>query len=444
METVIVLGALILGVVIGFLLALVLLKGKGRNAQSFTMEELQQSRIKLERLSVENEQKGRELQDLRQKALVDQKSILELSQSLSVAEANLQNLKERFESQAADYDQLHKKLLVQFENISHKVLQENAMSFHSTSSKNLEGILHPLKEKLEKFEAKVQQTYEKQLVEHTSLKEQISMLAELNKKIEADAENLTKALKGDKKLQGNWGEMLLERILEKSGLEKDIHFKTQDTYVDDEGLSRRPDVVIYLPDDKHLIVDSKVSLNAYHDYYNAEDDLVKKVKLQEHLSAIRNHIRQLSEKNYHQLRNVNSPDFVLMFIPLEPAFTLAMQQDDELFFKALDNQVVLVTSSTLLATLRTVAGIWKQENQKRNVLEIARESGKLYDKFVGFVGDMKQIGEALQKSQKAYDAALNKLSTGQGNLVSKVEKLKSYGVKHNKQLDNDMLQKSLE
>jgi DNA recombination protein RmuC len=348
------------------------------------------------------------------------------------------NLKEKLETQVLESENIHKKHLEQFENLSNRIVKDNSAQFREMSAETLQNVLSPLKEKMSSFENKVQETYEKQLKDNTSLKEQITTLADMSKQIGQDAVNLTNALKGDKKIQGNWGEILLETLLEKSGLEKEVQYKTQVTLSHDNGDVRRPDVVIYLPDNKNLVIDSKVSLNAYSEYCSSEDTIIQKEKYQEHVSAIKSHIKILSEKKYEQLLGINTPDYVLMFVPLEPAFTLAMQ-DPALFHFALERNIVLVTSSTLLATLRTVASIWKQESQQKHVLEIASESGKLYDKFVGFIEDMTSIGDTMDKTRKSYDAAMNKLTDGTGNIISRFERMKKLGAKASKTIDANLL-----
>ena len=257
-----------------------------------------------------------------------------------------------------------------------------------------------------------------------------------------DAINLTKALKGERKTHGNWGEYLLEVLLEKSGLKKDEHYRREVVLRNDENKVFRPDVIVNLPGDKQLIIDSKVSLLAYDAYCNCEDDALQLVHLNSHLQSIRTHFSELSKKEYHHLTGVHSPDFVLMYIPIEPAFNLAMQHDRELFIDALNYNIVFVTTSTLLATLRTVEGVWKQESQKNNVLRIARESGLLYDKFANFVEDLKAIGKSIETSQTSYQAAMNKLTEGKGNLIRKVQQLKALGARTSKTIDTNFLRES--
>ncbi|RZL15304.1 MAG: DNA recombination protein RmuC, partial [Pedobacter sp.] len=288
---------------------------------------------------------------------------------------------------------------------------------------------------IKSFEEKVEKVYKSESDERNILKGVISQLMDQTKQIQEDANNLTRALKGDSKKQGNWGEVILERVLERSGLIKDREYRIQTSLNTSEGSRVQPDVVIDLPDDKHIVIDAKVSLTAYEKLVSAEIESDRELYRKQHLISVKTHIQGLSGKNYHGLNQLNSPDFVLLFMPIESSFGIAVQQDAELFNYAWDRKVVIVSPSTLLATLRTIASIWKQERQNRNVLEIARLSGTMYDKFVGFLTDMESIGRNIKLSQDAYDKAVNKLSTGSGNLSSTSEKIKKLGAKATKQID---------
>jgi DNA recombination protein RmuC len=258
-------------------------------------------------------------------------------------------------------------------------------------------------------------------------------------KISDEANNLTKALKGDVKKQGNWGEVILERILERSGLTEGREYEKQVSVISENGLRFQPDVVIHLPDQKHIVVDSKVSLVAYERLVNIEPDKDRSAFVKEHLLSIRTHIKILSEKHYQNAQGFNSPDFVLLFVPIESSFSIAVQEDHDLFSYAWDNKVVIVSPSTLLATLRTIASIWQQENQTRNALEIARQSGALYDKFVSFIADIESIGRSIESTRKTYDQATNKLYIGAGNLVKRAENIKKLGAKTTKEMPADKL-----
>ncbi|MBF8962531.1 DNA recombination protein RmuC [Pontibacter sp. FD36] len=372
-----------------------------------------------------------------------QTETIELTNALTKTETDYEHLHQRMHEQARELEQLREKFLQQFQHISNQVLMTNAEHFNKASSENLERILTPLKERIREFEAKVDLTYEKTLKDSISLKEQINQLSALNQQMSQDALNLTKALKGESKTQGNWGEYLLESLLEKSGLRKGVHYEREEVRQNDELKVYRPDVIVRLPDSKHLVIDSKLSLVAYEAYCSCDDEAQLETYLRSHISSIRTHYTDLGRKNYHRLSGINSPDFVLMYIPIEPAFNLALQHDQNIFTDAFDKNIVLVTTSTLLATLRTVAGVWRQEDQKRNVLKIAEESGKLYDKFVGFVEDLKTVGRHLEQSQSAYNGAMNKLTEGKGNLIRRVEILRELGAKTSKHLDEHLLQEAI-
>lgn len=360
---------------------------------------------------------------------------------LEKANAEYLNLKEKLDTQKAELEEIQKKFTTEFENIAGKILEKNSEKFTAANQKNIGEVLNPLKEKLQLFEKKVDDTYQKGLKDQTDLRAELKKLYELNARISEEAGNLTKALKGDVKKQGNWGEVVLERILERSGLnEGEQGYQKQFSDFSDDGKRIQPDIVINLPDNKHIIIDSKVSLIAYERAVNAltEEEQAKHIK--EHLISLKAHIKGLSEKHYQSARKLNSPDFVLLFIPIEASFSLAVQQDQELFSFAWDQKVVIVSPSTLLATLRTIASIWQQENQTRNALEIARQGGALYDKFVNFIGDMEKIGTNLRFTQNSYNDAMNKLSEGRGNLVRSTEKLKSLGAKASKELPKNLLE----
>ncbi|WP_299699922.1 DNA recombination protein RmuC [uncultured Pontibacter sp.] len=387
-------------------------------------------------------QKALESEELKAQLREAQAETMELTNALTKTESDYEHLRTRMHEQARELEQLREKFLQQFQHISNQVLMTNAEHFNKASSENLERILTPLKDRIKEFEAKVDQTYEKTLKESISLKEQITQLASLNQQMSQDALNLTKALKGESKTQGNWGEYLLESLLEKSGLRKGVHYEREEVRQNDDDKVYRPDVIIRLPDTKHLVIDSKLSLVAYEAYCSCENEEQLETYLRSHINSIRTHYTDLGRKNYHRLSGLNSPDFVLMYIPIEPAFNLALQHDQHIFTDAFEKNIVLVTTSTLLATLRTVAGVWRQEDQKRNVLKIAEESGKLYDKFVGFVDDLKTVGRHLESSQTAYGAAMNKLTDGKGNLIRRVEILRELGAKTSKQIDEQLLQEA--
>ena len=360
-------------------------------------------------------------------------------QQLARAEADFGNLQEKLELQKKVMENLQQKFTTEFENIASKILKQNTEDFSKSNQKGMNEMLLPLKEKIQLFEKKVEDTYEKGLKDQTDLKAELKKLHDLNLKISDEANNLTRALKGDVKKQGNWGEMILERILERSGLTEGREYIKQESVLSENGQRYQPDVVIHLPDQKHIVVDSKVSLVAYERLVNAENEKDRPAFVKEHLLSVRSHIKILSEKHYQHSPNFNSPDFVLLFIPIESSFSIAVQEDQELFTYAWENKVVIVSPSTLLATLRTIASIWQQENQTRNAIEIARQGGALYDKFVSFISDMESIGKSLDSTRKTYDQAVNKLYVGSGNLVKRAESIRKLGAKTTKELPQEII-----
>ncbi|MER2998799.1 DNA recombination protein RmuC [Pontibacter populi] len=434
MEMIVGIAAFLAGLIVAYLF----LKGK----QSALQQSVNQAAISQGVLEGQAKLKAEEAEQLKAQLRETQTEILDLTNALTKAETDYDYLNKRLQDQNNELEQLREKFLQQFTSISNQVLMNNAEHFKKASAENLEQILSPLKDRIKEFEAKVDATYEKTLKDSITLKEQITQMAALNQQMSLDALNLTKALKGESKTQGNWGEYLLESLLEKSGLRKGVHYEREEVLQNDESKVYRPDVIIRLPDNKHLIIDSKMSLVAYEAYCSCEEDTQQEVYLRGHINSVRTHFADLGRKSYHRLNGINSPDFVLMYIPIEPAFNLAVQHDRDLFTDAFDKNIVLVTTSTLLATLRTVAGVWRQEDQKRNVIKIAEESGKLYDKFVGFVDDLKTIGRHIEQSQSAYGLAMNKLTEGKGNLIRKVELLKELGAKTSKTIDEGILLES--
>ncbi|RDC62641.1 DNA recombination protein RmuC [Adhaeribacter pallidiroseus] len=428
----------ITGFLVGLIGAYLALKTKQNAAQ----QQVNQAIVEQQVWQTQVQEKNTEIAQLKDQLRHETNTILGLQSELTKTETDLYHLKHKLEDQKLEMEALRSSFLQQFSSVSNQVLVNNAEHFKKASAENLETILAPLKERIKEFETKVDTTYEKSLKENTALKEQITMLAQLNQQMSQDAINLTRALKGERKTQGNWGEYLLEVLLEKSGLKKDEHYRREVVLRNDDHKLYRPDVIVNLPGDKHLIIDSKVSLTAYDAYCNCDDETVQLAHLNSHVQSIRTHFLDLSKKEYHQLIGVNSPDFVLMFISIEPAFNLAMQHDRELFIEALNYNIVFVTTSTLLATLRTVEGVWKQESQKNNVLKIARESGLLYDKFANFVEDLKAIGKSIESSQTSYVAAMNKLTEGKGNLIRKVQQLKVLGARTTKTIDTNFIRES--
>lgn len=363
-----------------------------------------------------------------------------LERTLEGTNAYLQAQQEKFQEQKLEIVAIKSQFNNEFQVLANKILDEKAQKFTALNQQNMGQILDPLKDRIKSFEDKVEKTYSQEAAERNVLKGVVEQLMQQSVAIKNEANNLSKALKGDSKKQGNWGEVILERVLERSGLTKDQEYRLQVSMLDDQGRRLQPDAIIDLPDDKQLIVDSKVSLVAYEKVVNSENEEERALYLKQHILSVENHVKELSAKNYQNLYGIHSPDFVLLFMPIESALSLAVMQKPDIFSDAWDRRVVIVSPSTLLATLRTIAAIWKQERQTRNVLEIAREAGALYDKFVGFLQDMQQIQTHLDKASEKHEDAMRKLSTGPGNVVRKIEVLKSLGAKATKQIDDKYLE----
>ena len=350
------------------------------------------------------------------------------------------NLQEKLNDQKKELEELQAKFTDAFKNLANEILEEKTKKFTEQNKANLDELLNPLKEKIKDFEQKIELTDEKNRLSNTSLIEQIKGLKDINKKISDDANNLTRALKGDVKIQGNWGEVILERILEESGLRKGIDYETQVSLIDDEGHRKQLDVKINLPEEKHVIVDSKVSLVNYERMVTSETEEQAAGYLKALNLSIKSQIDDLHKKNYQDLKGLNSPDFVMLFIPIEGVFAVVMQHDNMIYQYAYNKQIVIVSPSTLLATLRTIAFIWRQENQTKNAFEIARQGGALLDKLNGFIDDLEKIDVNLKRTQGAYNDAVKKLSTGSGNLISRAKKIETLGAKAKKQIPEKYIQ----
>jgi len=340
-----------------------------------------------------------------------------------------------------DFEQIQKILSLEFKNLANEIFDEKSKKLTLNNKENLASILDPLKEKIKNFEQKVEQSSKENLQWNVQLKEQIKGLKELNLQMGKEAENLTQALKGDSKTQGNWGELQIENILQKVGLQEGLGYEKEKNLKNEEGENQRLDYVVNLPDGKNIIIDSKVSLTAYVEYYNADNREEEKQYLKEHVKSVNNHVKILSEKNYQNL-GINQPDYILMFLANEPALGLALIEDQEIYDKALENNIVIVSTSTLLATLRTVAFMWKQDNQNKHALEIARQSGALYDKFCSFSEDLIKIGSNIDVTKKSYSEAMKKLIEGKDNLVRKSERLRELGAKASKKISSKLIERA--
>ena len=423
--------ALVLGIFIGKLIFSAKIQ-----AEKISLEE----KVLASQAQIQNLKETLEKERSEKEVIRNEKDSLAIQ--LSKKEVDFENLWERNKEQKQEVEQLQEKFTKEFENLANKILDEKSNKFTEQNKENMQNILTPLQDKIQLFEKKVEDTHKESIDYHAALRQQILGLREMNLQMSKETINLTKALKGDSKMQGNWGELVLERVLEKSGLEKGREYEVQQSFVTEEGNRLFPDVVINLPDGKKMIVDSKVTLTAYERYINAEDETEKVQFLKEHLIAIKRHVDQLSEKNYHDLYQMESPDFVLLFIPIESAFALALNEDTSLYNKAFEKNIVIVTPSTLLATLRTIDSMWTNQKQQENAVEIARQAGALYDKFEGFVSDLVKIGKKMDEAKAEYGNAMNKLFDGKGNLINSVEKLKKMGAKAKKALPENILQRA--
>lgn len=446
---------IILSFILGAVLAYFILKSSSVSRKSY--EELQQNfnqkeadfnkiiaeisaqnKAQIQKIAEQqelNERQNSEIKDLQN----DKNQLIGLKSQLAAQNESLQQL---LDSQKEEIVKIQEEAKLQFENLANKILEEKTLKFTEQNQQNLKNILNPLQEKITDFEKKVENTHKESIDYHAALRQQILGLKEMNLQMSKETLNLTKALKGDSKIQGNWGELVLERVLEKSGLEKGREYEIQKSFTTEEGNRVQPDVIINLPDGKKMIVDSKVSLTAYEKYINEEDDEQKSNFLKEHVNSIKRHVEQLGSKNYQHLYQMESPDFVLLFIPIEPAFAIALNEDTQLYNKAFERNIVIVTPSTLLATLRTIDSMWTNQKQQENAYEIARQAGALYDKFDGFVTDLVKIGKKMDEAKTEYEGAMNKLVDGKGNLITSVQKLKIMGAKAKKSLPDAILNRA--
>ncbi len=437
--------------------------------QSFISSQLSESREQILALNTEIQQlRHQQLQGQQQLGQLQQQAQLvpqfqqevrEARASLDDANARAADLRTQLEAQAAGFEKeqqawqekvallqaAEQRLQEQFENLANKIFDKKQESFAQNSKAGLDALLNPLKEQIEGFKKQVTDQYVREGQERASLKTEIMGLKELNQKITEEAAALTKALKGDNKQQGNWGELVLERVLQESGLREGHEYETQVSLKNDSGKTYQPDVIVHLPNEKDVVVDSKVSLAAYERYYNAQDDEAgRDAYLSEHVNSLRTHIKELGKKDYQQLQGIRTLDYILMFVPIEPAFLLAVEKAPDLIKLALDNNIMLVSPTNLLVALRTINNIWQYEYQNQNAQKIAANAAKLYDKFHGFVSDMEKIGKSLESVQKNYEGAFSKLSSGRGNLIRQVESFRTLGVQSAKKLDKQLLEQALD
>lgn len=414
------------------------------------LEERDQLRHQNSQYSAQLEQKLENLQELSgrlQKLDKEYREVAIEKENLNVLLAEQRTAfakaEEKHTEAQGEIEKLNEKFTKEFENLANKILDEKSTKFTDQNKKNIEQILSPLQEKIISFEKRVEDTHKDTIDRQSALKQQILGLKELNQQMSKETSNLTKALKGDSKMRGNWGELVLERVLEKSGLEKGSEYEVQQTIKTEDGRTLFPDVVIHLPGGKKMVIDSKVSLNAYERFINEEDEEMQQRYLKEHVASLKKHVTDLSEKSYHDY-HIESPDFVLLFVPIEPAFAMALNYDGNLYSEAFDKNIVIVTPTTLLATLRTIDTMWQNEKQQKNALDIATAAGALYDKFVGLSEDLIKVGTQMDTVQKTYKSSMNKLTEGSGNLVGRIERLKRLGAKTNKSLNEKLVNRAIE
>jgi len=450
--------AILISSIIGAYLGMLVTKLKSKSEKS-TLEErntnLQQQLNDFKQFSESENQKQNhnfdvkltELRDVISKIEAEREAIRRekdfLNTELTRRNSEYENLQQLNIKRDEELEERQKQLRTDFENLANKILDAKSEKFTLQNKENIKNILNPLQEKIKTFEEKVDSTQKESISMHSALKEQLLGLKDLNQQMTKEATNLTRALKGDSKMQGNWGELVLERVLEKSGLEKDREYFVQQNFTREDGTRVLPDIVLHLPDNKKMVIDSKVSLTDYERYVNAYDE-DRETYLKAHINSIRRHVDQLSDKKYEDLYDIESPDFVLLFIPIEPAFAVAINADNSIYNKAFEKNIVIVTPATLLATLRTVDSMWNNEKQQQNAIEIARQAGALYDKFHGLVTDLTGVGKKIDDAKKDYSAAMNKLVDGKGNLITSVEKIKKLGAKAKKALPEKIIKRANE
>lgn len=419
---------LLAGVVLGLLTAWFILKSRYTASVAIETDKVKNLLVSVDELKNRLEDKEQQLFDL--------------NGLYNTRQAEYKALETKLLEQKKEVEDLQGRFTLEFKNLANEILEEKSKKFTEQNKINLNDILKPLGEKIKDFEKKVEEVYDKESQQRFSLKEEVKRLAELNQQVSKEANNLTKALKGDSKSQGMWGEIILENILEKSGLVKNREYFIQESFKQENDKRHQPDVILNYPGDRSVIIDSKVSLTAYERYISAENEREKESALKEHLLSVKKHIQELSLKNYQDVYQLNSLDFVMMFLPVEPAYLLAIQTDSELWQYAYDKRILLISPTNLIAALKLVANLWRQEYQNKNALEIARRSGELYDKFVGFTDDLIELGSKLKQTQKSYEASMNKLTTGKGSLVKRARDLKELGIKTRKDIPQNLLDRT--
>lgn len=420
--------ALVLGGVIGYLL--MLLKSSGlKTSILLSQENLHQAKERVASLETE--------------VMNERQQVVSLKTTLASVESDLKHLRQEMENKQQEFLDLQEKAALQFKNLANEIFEDKSRRFTEQNKMNLQDLLKPFSEQISDFKKSVNEAHKDTITGNSSLKTQLENLSKLNQKMTVEAENLTRALKGDKQVQGAWGEMILETILEKSGLVRDREYQVQESFNTEDG-RLRPDVIVHLPNQKMIIIDSKVSLNAYSSYVNAPNEEERTAGLKAHLLAIRQHLKRLSDKNYAKNISDTNLDFIIMFIPIEPAYMMAMQNDPLLYEEALEKRVVFVCPTLLIPTLQMIKNLWKQEYQSRNVIDIATKAGEMYDKFVGFTVDLMAVGKSMESAKSNYEDAMRKLSSGTGNLVKRSDELKKLGAKASKEILPKLVERACE
>ncbi|MBP0903290.1 DNA recombination protein RmuC [Mariniflexile gromovii] len=419
---------------IGAYIGMIITKLKSKSEQSTLEERQNQLNITINELKQTVDKIEGEREDIRREKEF-------LNAELTRKQADFENLKLKNEEQRAEVQQLQEKFTKEFENLANKILEENSKKFTVQNKDNIDAILKPLQDKIQNFEKRVEETNKEDINRTADLRRQIIGLKELNEQMTKETTNLTKALKGDTKMQGNWGELVLERVLERSGLRKDFEYFVQQSFTNDDGRRVMPDVIVHLPGSKKLVIDSKVSLVAYERHINEIDETQRLTHLKNHVLSVKKRVSELGEKNYHQLYQMESPDFVLLFIPIESAFAIASMEHPSLYSDAFERNIIIVTPTTLLAVLKTIDTMWQNEKQKANAIEIATQAGKLYDSFVNLTDELIKVGNQIGTVQKSYESAMVKL-TGKGNLIKRVENLKTLGAKASKEQNQKLLKRA--
>ena len=385
-----------------------------------------------------------QLEETKESLDIERQKVIALNHTLAATEADYRNLEEKLAERKREMDNIQERFTAEFKNLANEILEKNSAKFSDLNKNSMSELLNPLRDKILTFERKVEEAYDKELRDKISLREEVKKLYELNNRISEEANNLTRALKGDTKKQGDWGEVILETVLERSGLSKDREYRKQVISTNACGDIIKPDYLVMLPDKRHIIIDSKVSLLAYENFVNSDDESARPKFLKAHLESMKNHVKLLSEKNYFSSLEFNTPDFVLMFVPIESSFSVALQADQELFNFAWERRIVIVSPTTLLATMRTVASMWKMDKQSQHAFQIAEESGKLYDKFKLFMDDMVKVGTQLNSTRSTYEDAMKKLVTGRGNLVNQAEKLRELGARNTRRIDEKITERAID